>query len=217
VNKKLTELVSALKAQGQTLESFCRENAQSEAQVRASLLTTLQRHAYISAHVSDTAVRKYFDDNRELFDRVNVRARHILLRLAPASGPAEVSAARGKLQAVREEIVSGRLGFAEAAKRYSECPSAPSGGDLGFFARRGFVEEPFARAAFALKKGEVSEIVQTSYGLHLIALIERTSGPPAEFDKIAAKVRDLAGEEMLLGIVARERAAAKIDIRIGHD
>ena len=50
----------------------------------------------------------------------------------------------------------------------SQCPSAPRGGDLDFIARKWMVEEPFAKAAFALKVGEVSEIVSTDFGLHLI-------------------------------------------------
>src|SRR5262249_17337900 len=159
--------------QGQTLEAYLRETSQSEAQLRATVATMIQRNTFIAEHVSDAMVRKYYDDNREFFDQVSVRVSHVLCRLAPGSTPAQVAAARERLQGVRQEVASGKLNFADAARRYSQSPSAATGGDLGFFPRKGVVEEPFARAAFALKPGEVSDVVQTSYGLHLIQLTER--------------------------------------------
>ncbi len=146
-----------------------------------------------------------------------MRVSHILLRPPPGASTADLDAARDKLRALRGEIVSGKLDFAAAAKLHSQCPSAPEGGDIGYFPRKGAVEEPFARAAFALGKGEVSDVVRTSYGLHLVKLTDRRSGPPAEFKKIEAKVRAYAGEEMLLQIVARERASAAVEIKLGAE
>jgi parvulin-like peptidyl-prolyl isomerase len=99
---------------------------------------------------------------------------------------------------------------------YSQCPSAPEGGDIGYFPRKGAVEEPFAAAAFALKKDEVSAVVQTSYGLHLIRVTDRKSGPPSDFSKIVDQVRELAGENMMLDILSKERLAARIEIKLGE-
>ena len=217
VAKKLSELQASLKSSGQSLEEYCRESGQTEVELRAAIVTMLQRSAFIAANVGADAVRRYFDDNREFFDQVTVRASHIMLRLPHGSPPEQVTAARAKLLAIRGQIVAGTLDFAEAARRHSQCPSGPVGGDIGYFPRKGMVEEPFAAAAFALKPGEISDVVQTSYGLHLIRVTDHKAGTPAEFKKIEAKVRELAGEDMLIAIVARERLAAKIDIKIGEE
>jgi peptidyl-prolyl cis-trans isomerase C len=217
VAKKLNELQTSLKTTGQTLEEYCRESGQTEAELRAAIVTMLQRSAFIAANVGDEAVRRYFDQNREFFDQVTVRASHILLRLPPNSPPEQVAAARTKLLALRAQIASGTLDFADAARRHSQCPSGPVGGDIGYFPRKGMVEEPFAAAAFALKTGELSDVVQTSYGLHLIRVTDHRAGTPADFKKIEAKVRELAGEDMLLASVARERLSAKIEIKIADE
>jgi peptidyl-prolyl cis-trans isomerase C len=217
VNKKLNELQAALKTQGRTLDDFCRENGQTEAQVRANVLTMLQRNAYVAAHISDAVVQKYYADNREFFDQVNVRASHILLRLPPGSTPEESQAARARLAALRQEIVSGKLDFAEAARNYSQCPSAPGGGDVGYFPRKGDVEEPFAEAAFALNKGEVSDVVQTSYGLHLIKVTDRKAARLSDFKTMEEKVRAFAAEEMLLQIQQQQRQAARVEVYLGEE
>ena len=80
------------------------------------------------------------------------------------------------------------------------------------------VEEPFARAAFALKVGEVSDIVQTGYGLHLIKVTDRkANGPPSDFEKIKEEVREACAMEMMNNLVARERQVAKIEINLAGD
>jgi peptidyl-prolyl cis-trans isomerase C len=217
VNKKLKDLQASLKAQGRTLDDFCRENGQTEAQVRANVLTMLQRSAYAAAHLSGAAVQKYYDDNRDFFDQVNVRASHILLRLPPGSTPEECQAAQARLAALRQEIVSGKLDFAEAARNFSQCPSSTDGGDVGYFPRKGAVEEPFAQAAFALNKGEVSDVVQTEYGLHLIKVTDRKAVRLSDFKTMEEKVRAFAAEDMLLRIQQQQRQSAQVEVYVGED
>jgi peptidyl-prolyl cis-trans isomerase C len=173
INKKLKELQAALKTQGKSYEEYCRESGQTDAQVRTNIINMLQRNSYIASHLTPAEVRKYFDDNRDLFEQTTVRASHILLRLLPNCGPVEQAAAERKLELVRQEIVANRITFADAAKKYSQCPSAPSGGDLGYFGRKGAVDEAFARAAFALPQGALSAVVRTEVGVHLIQVTER--------------------------------------------
>ena len=215
VDKKLHELQAALKTQGQTLADYLRETGLTDGQLRAQCLTLLQRNAYLDHHLSEAAVRKYYDDHRDFFDQVTVRARHVLLRLPATATTTERDAARARLRSIRQDILAGKITFADAARRYSQCPSASGSGDIGSFLRKGTVEESFACAAFALKGDEISDVVQTSYGLHLIQVIERKAAPPSDFKKIEPKVREIAGEEMLRDLVAQQRRAAQIDVKLG--
>jgi len=213
-SKRLAEMEEGLKKQGKTLADFYRETGQTEAQIRGNMLSMLQWAAYVKDKVSEADVKRYYDENKEFFDNVTVRASHIVLRVPATATPAERQAAASRLQALRQEIVAGRLDFAEAAKKNSQCPSAPNGGDIGYFPRKWVVEEPFARAAFALKVNEVSDVVQTDYGLHLIKATERKAGQPSDFSKIKDDVRDICIEEMRLTLVAQQRKASQIKVEL---
>ena len=99
----------------------------------------------------------------------NIRASHILVSYA---GVERTTATRSQEEAealikdLKSKIDAGE-GFEELATTYSDCPSAENKGDLGFF-KRGQMVKPFENAAFALKPGQVSDIVETKFGYHII-------------------------------------------------
>lgn len=214
INKRLAELESSLKTQGKTLVEFCKETSQTEAQVRGNLLNMLQWAGYVKDRVTDPVVKKYYEDNKEFFDQVTVRASHIVLRLPAGANESERQAARARLLALRQELVAGKLDFAEAARKHSQCPSAPNGGDIGPFARKFVVEEPFAQAAFALKVGEVSDIVRTDYGLHVIKVTDRTAGQPSVFEKVKESAREFCVEELRQRVLEEQRRAARVEVHL---
>jgi peptidyl-prolyl cis-trans isomerase C len=214
VNKKFTELKESLKQQGKSMDDFYKESGQNEMQVRTNLVNMLQWAAYVKEHLSEAEIKRYYDENRDFFDRVSVRASHIVLRAPAGISAGEHEQARARLQTLRQEIVSGKLDFAEAAKKYSQCTSAPEGGDIGYFPRKLAVEEPFAKAAFALKVGEVSDVVETDYGLHLIKVTDRKPGQPSDYSKVKDEVRELCIEEMRLAVLAQQRKTAHIEINL---
>lgn len=100
-----------------------------------------------------------------------VRASHILVTVNEKVTDEE---AQKKILFIKKELEGGQA-FEECAKVYSDCPSKTQGGDLGFFPRRGKMVEPFAEAAYALKKGEISEPVKTRFGYHLILVTDRST------------------------------------------
>src|SRR5262245_2038459 len=116
VAKQLAELAASLKKENKTLADFLKETNQTEAQLRANVVKGLQWAGYVKGRLNDADVKRYYDENREFFDRVAVRCSHIVLRLPLTSNEPERQAARTKLVALRQEILAGKLDFAEAAK-----------------------------------------------------------------------------------------------------
>lgn len=213
VNQRIADVVEGLKKQGKTLAEFLKESGMTEAQVRADITNILQWRDYVLAKITEADLKKYYDENKDHFDRVVVRASHVVKRVLPTSSEGEKLAAVQKLQALRQEIVTGKLDFAEAAKKNSECPSAPQGGDIGVFPRKmSMVDESFAKAAFALQPGQVSDVVATDYGYHLIKVTERKPGTPSDFTKMKEEVRELCIWELRQNLLSQMRKNAKIEV-----
>jgi peptidyl-prolyl cis-trans isomerase C len=212
VKKNVSELEGSLKKQGKTLADYYRESGQTADELYQTAQMVLQLSAYIKNRLAEADIRRYYDENRELFDMVKVKASHIVLRVAASASDKDRKEAREKLLAIRQQIISKQISFAEAAKKYSQSESASRGGDIGEFPRKGWVEEPFARAAYGLKVGEISDVVTTEYGLHLIQITNRTKGESSDYSKVHEGVRELCIEEMIQDLIARERKAAKIEV-----
>lgn len=116
---------------------------------------------------------------------LEVRARHILIRLDPDATAAARDSARQFMEEIRQRALAGE-DFAQLAREYSQDPGTASlGGDLDFFSR-GQMVAPFEEAAFALDVGEISEVVETPFGLHIIRAEERRI---RDFDEIRDSYR----------------------------
>jgi parvulin-like peptidyl-prolyl isomerase len=116
------------------------------------------------------------DELRDRYAReapgATLTARHILLPFPPAGSQEQRDSVRAQLQTLRERAMAGES-FADLARRFSQDPAtAPQGGDLGSFSR-GDMVKPFEDAAFALEPGEISQVVETPYGFHLIQVTDR--------------------------------------------
>ena len=127
---------------------------------------------------------------------------------------AEKQAARAQLAALKADIAANRITFEDAAKKHSACPSKVQGGDIGYFPRKFAVEENFARAAFVLKPGEISDIVQTDVGFHLIKVVDRKAGQTSTYDRLKEEVREVASEEMRQKLLAQQRKLSKVEIML---
>jgi parvulin-like peptidyl-prolyl isomerase len=215
IDKEINDLKESLKKDEKskmTFEEFLKGSGQTEAQLRADIATQLQWKAYVLPKLTDAAVKAYYDANKVYFDKVLVRASHILIRLAPTASQVERQAAHVKLATLRKEIVAGKVKFEDAARKYSDCPSKVNGGDIGPFPYKFAVLEPFARAAFAMKEGEISDVVATDFGLHLILVVSRDKGVPSDFSKIRDEVKEIYAREMYQEIVLQQRRTSTIEI-----
>jgi peptidyl-prolyl cis-trans isomerase C len=214
IAKQIAALERGLSSQGKSLTEYLKETRQTEAQLRGSLVAMMQWNAYAAKRIAEADLKKYYAENKDFFDKATVRASHIVLRASPDASAAERQEARQKLMAWRQEISNQKVSFADAAAKYSECPSGPKGGDLGYFARKWMVEEPFAKAAFALKVGEMSQVVTTDYGYHLILATDRKAGITSAFEQVTDDVRDCLLEEIRQTTLLELRRTAKIDIKL---
>jgi parvulin-like peptidyl-prolyl isomerase len=208
VNKEIEDLKAHLAKEKKDLAGFLKESHQTEADLRADIASRNQWMAYAKARISDVEVKRYYDENKTFFDKIIVRASHILLKTTPETKAATAA----KLNALRADIVAGKVDFAAAAKQYSDCPSKSQGGDVGFFPCKFVMAEPFARAAFALKVGEVSGVVETEHGLHLIKVVDRNQGQPSTFAGVRDDVREICAQDLMTRVLTDERRTAKIQI-----
>lgn len=144
-----------------------RENFRIPDQRKIAALVIDRNKLLAEAEVTDVQVAEFYENNKENFkEKEQVKARHILIKVA-SDAPAEaVEKAQTEILEIAEKIKSG-ADFAETAKKSSQGPSNSMGGDLGWFGR-GSMVKPFEDAAFALKPAEVSVPVRTQFGFHLI-------------------------------------------------
>jgi peptidyl-prolyl cis-trans isomerase C len=174
----------------------------------------LQWTGYVQAEVKEEELKRYYEANKEFFDQVTVRASHILKQLTPNASEADKKAARDKLLQLRTDILAGKIEFADAARKESECQvSAAAGGDIGYFPRKFLFADSFAEPAFALKVGDISDVIETPLGLHIIKVTDRKAGRATEYINVQDEVREFYVEEMRMKLMAQEREKAKIEFK----
>jgi peptidyl-prolyl cis-trans isomerase C len=147
---------------GITAESLKEQIAQ-----RLMIQQVIEQEVGKDVTVTDGEAREFYKKNPKMFQQPEkVRASHILIKVDPDAESSEKKAAREKLEGIQEKVESGE-DFGELAKAHSEGPSSTKGGDLGFFGH-GQMVKAFEEVAFGLETGEVSDIVETRFGYHLI-------------------------------------------------
>ncbi|MHC4796797.1 MAG: peptidylprolyl isomerase [Planctomycetota bacterium] len=141
-------------------------------------------------------LRKMFEDNPWEFDGTRVEARHIMMRLEPYYTPAERAEKRNKLAKIREDLDSGKRTWDQCVEE-SESGTKLRGGKMGSFPRHRRLSygEPVAKAAFALKPGELSEIVEGPYGFHIIEATGRKPGYKT-FEQVKSQIKIRLQEEV---------------------
>ena len=139
--------------------------------------------------VSDAEVHDFYVGNKDKFESPEqAHARHILVTVDEKADEKTRQAAKAKTDDLLVQLKGG-ANFEELAKKNSDCPSAPQGGDLGFFGRGQMVPE-FDAAAFALKPGELSAVVTTKFGYHIIKLEEKKDAGLVPESEVAPKIRE---------------------------
>jgi len=204
------KLDAMLKKQGVSREAF---RAQLKSGLRVDKLV-----ARISAGVPDPReddIRTHFDLHKEEYKRAaRIRAQHILIKPRDDSPQAKFDAI-GKLNEIRGRVLGGG-DFGEEAAAHSDCPSGKSAaGSLGWFSA-GMMVPAFDEAVFAMKVGELSDVIETPFGFHLIYKNDQEAEADASFDDVRDSIRDFlrhaARGEAVAAHVAELREKATVEI-----
>lgn len=201
---------------GASLQSMLKETHTAIDEYKERIRNAFVWKKYVDSKADDSALKKFFADNKDAFDKTRVRASHILLLLPEGADAAKKAEIKARLAAIKKEIEGGKISFKDAANKYSEDPGnkeTKAGGDLDYFVRKGMFVEPFAEAAFAMKKGQISDPVETEYGWHLIQVTDRQQGAEPKFDEIKDLIRQQYATDLQNQIVAEARKTAKIDTK----
>ena len=195
----------ALDAQGITEVQF-----RKELEKGAKVNKLVEQACAGVADPTEDEVAKFYEAHKaEFVVPHQVLCQHILVKGSD-------DAALDKIKAIRERIVSGGADFAEEAKKNSDCPSGQEGGSLGWFGRGMMVPE-FDKVAFEMKKGEVSGVVSTQFGYHIIYKADEKGGGQQTLVDVHDQIKDLLRHEArgraMDAFVAELRANAKIEYR----
>jgi peptidyl-prolyl cis-trans isomerase C len=203
----------ALTAQKTTLDAV-RNDTRDE--MSASKLVETEIASKIA--VKPEAVTDFYNKNQDKFQQgPRVRASHILIGIPQNADAATKQQAKTKAEAVLNDLKAGK-DFAEAAKTNSQDPgSAPNGGDLGYF-EQGQMVPPFEQAAFALKPGEMSDIVETQFGYHIIKVADKQNSRVVPLDEAKGQIEEYLTQQNRHAqtevFVEGLKAKAKIEILI---
>jgi peptidyl-prolyl cis-trans isomerase C len=207
----------------------------TEPEFREYVIAQMKWEKFFLERATEQELRTMFDKGPEIFDGTIVRVRHILLK--PGNDPAKQKEAEQKLRGIKMAIeqeaakVVGALPptanaldkeqartskieetFSAYAKQDSECPSKSQGGDLNYFPRVGVMVEPFSKAAFAMKPFEMSDVVVTEFGYHLILVTVRKQGTPKKFEMVKEDVKLLYNMRLREAVLAQMKPNAKVAI-----
>lgn len=237
LQERLDSIKQELTKNKQELSKVLGELKMTEAEFNAHVGNDLRWEKFCVQQATDANLKKLFDGNPEMFDGSQVRARHILLtpetdelaahekvkeQLLTIRKQVESKAAEavGKLPPTADAVTreqerkkQAEQAFADFAREVSVCPSKSVGGDLmNWFPRFGSMVEPFAEAAFALQPFQMSQPVKTTFGYHLILVIDRKPGMAVKLDEVKEAVREVYCNKLREAVIAAMRPQAKIVI-----
>ncbi len=164
--------------------------------------------------VSEEEIKAYYDSHPDFFkEPEQVQASHILIKVDPQADESKKTEALKQLEMIQQKLQKGE-DFAALAREFSQGPSKAKGGDLGYF-KRGQMAKPFEEAAFALRPGEVSDIVETKFGYHLIKVTGKKAETAFSYevikDKLQQYLKQQKARKQLNSFIEELKGKAKVE------
>tara|TARA_Y100000588_G_scaffold348210_1_gene397611 strand:+ start:506 stop:1762 length:1257 start_codon:yes stop_codon:yes gene_type:complete len=179
------QLEIMLESEGKSIDSY---KNKIRDQILVSKITRFEMGSRVS--ISKRKIKKYYHDNqKEFWELGRVKVRHILILFEMGASKITRKKKYKEIKRILNELKEGK-DFSEAAKKYSEDVSANAGGDVGFVVRGQMVPE-FENAVYRLKEGEISGVVETEYGYHIIKAEKIQKGRTLAFKEVEDKIKNI--------------------------
>ena len=208
VDLEISRLRERLKSIEKKLEVFLTENGQSMAGLRFNLRWQISWKRYLDRTLSDDVIEKYFERNRKRFDGTRVRAAHILLT-ADKDDPEAMKVAKAQAEKLRLQIADGELTWEQAVTRRSQAPSAKESGNVGWIEFSGPMSRNFTDTAFQMEIGQVSHVVTTPFGIHLIKCTELQQGTASWYD-VKEEIKRVATLDLFERVSSTQRPKTEV-------
>lgn len=227
IEERIQKLSAEMQSQGQSLEDMMAQMGDTMEDLRKQIRTEFAGYLLAEKLVdfkgpTQEEARAMFEQYKgQMGQPETAHTRHILLgyegnardpNFKPAEG--EKEKLKAEAEKVHKRVTEGGEDFAEVAKEVSTGPSAPQGGDIGAYPR-GNLAPPYEEAAFSLKKDEISDVVETQFGFHIIQLIEKTEAAEPKFEdyefQITEYLRSTKFQEVIPDLLDKLRPDAEIE------
>ena len=181
------------------------EQLRTDARIQLTIEKMMEAQVADVTTATDAEARDFYQKNPEKFKQGDsVRASHILLRVDPNAPEPTKKQARTRIGSLLKRARSGE-DFAALAKQHSQDGSAQQGGDLGYF-ERGEMVPAFSEAAFSLEPGQISDVVTTQFGYHIVKVIDRKPATTVPYEQVSPQI-----VEYLSSQKKQERATQFVD------
>lgn len=206
------EFQKALSDRGMTMERL-----RADARVDMAINKMMEDEVSLQPEATDGQVRDFYDKNPDKFKQEEaVRASHILIRVAPDADDAVKKKARARAEDLAKQAKGG-ADFAELARTNSDDASAQMGGDLSFLAP-GQTVAAFDKAAFSMQPGQISDVVETEFGFHVIKVTEKRAADTVRFELASPRIRayltDEAKQERAKAFIEQIKKKLKIEVLV---
>lgn len=179
-------LEAKLKASGSKYEQFLEIVRELEL-----LRAFVEKQIKPNIEVTEEEIATYYRDNPEAFEAEDrAHAFHMIFVVGEDADPAVIAASRAKAEAARKRAMTGDEDFATVARDLSEGPSAPTGGDLGWVTR-GALVSPLSETVFSLQPGDISEVVQSRFGFHVVTINDRRPAETISLEMASPQIEEL--------------------------
>jgi peptidyl-prolyl cis-trans isomerase C len=237
IEQELNNIKVEIKKHGYEYATMLKQRRMSEAEFKEHLANQLRWDKFVNQQTNDQKLKALYDQTPDGFNGATVHARHILLPVGNDQKSREETAA--KLRAIKAQIerdVAAELaklppdtdnvtrekrkqalldsGFSDAARKFSTCPSKAEGGDLHYFPRFTRMAEPLAQGAFSTRPFEISDVIATRFGYHLVLIVDRKAGAPTKFEdpRVKELVKEVYEGKLRDAVIEQMRPRVKVEI-----
>ncbi len=223
INKEIEKIKTTL-PKGKKLEDLLKNNGVSDKSFREDISEQVKLSKLLGiGEPTEKEMKEFYEKNKARLYEIpeTVRARHILIAVNATDDAAKKAVKKEKAEGLRKQLVDAKgANFEKLAQDNSDCPSKAAGGDLGEF-RKGQMVPAFEVAAFSLKTNEISAVVETDFGYHVIQTTEHNAPRTVPFDEvkgqIAAQYKGRQLQEKAAPFIQELREKAKITYQNGAE